>query len=80
MSCRVLKRGMEEFTVNQMAKRARMHGIQRLVGEYIPTAKNGMVETLFSRMGFIKGDSKWELDTGKFQEFNTFITESEDHA
>src|SRR5205823_424648 len=31
MSCRVLKRGMEEFIVNQMAGHARAQGIERLI-------------------------------------------------
>ena len=44
MSCRVLKRGMEEFIVNQMAREANRVGVERLTGEYIPTTKNGMVK------------------------------------
>ena len=43
MSCRVLKRGMEEAMMEVLAKRARLAGGERLIGYYYPTAKNGMV-------------------------------------
>lgn len=64
MSCRVLKRGMEEFTVNEVVRRARSLGITRIVGEYIPTAKNEMVRDLFDRMGFVSDGALWVLSTG----------------
>jgi FkbH-like protein len=73
MSCRVLKRGMEEFIVNQMAKQARQAGVYRLVGEYLPTAKNKMVMDLYLQMGFNQSNGKWELDLRKFKEFKSFI-------
>ncbi len=52
MSCRVLKRGMENFTLNTLASFARENGFKRIVGEYIPTAKNGMVADHYLRLGF----------------------------
>jgi FkbH-like protein len=73
MSCRVLKRGMEEFIVNRMVALARRQGIQRLIGEYLPTGKNHMVKDLYSQMGFAPQDGKWELDVWGFQELKTFI-------
>ncbi len=73
MSCRVLKRGMEEFTVNQMVKHARQQGLARLAGEYLPTAKNGMVKDLLPRMGFAERNGRWELELNQFQEYKTFI-------
>lgn len=73
MSCRVLKRGMEEFIVNQMASHARRHGMRALVGEYLPTPKNNMVKDLYSQMGFTKSNGTWELDLQQFNEHKTFI-------
>jgi FkbH-like protein len=73
MSCRVLKRGMEEFIVNQMTTEARRAGIERLIGEYLPTAKNRMIKDLYPKMGFDQLNGKWELDLKRFKEFNTFI-------
>src|SRR5580658_3445425 len=39
MSCRVLRRGMENFTLNTVAGFARQKGFRYLRGEYLPTAK-----------------------------------------
>jgi FkbH-like protein len=44
MSCRVLKRGMEDFTLNSIVNYARDNGFAYLKGEYIPTPKNDMVK------------------------------------
>jgi FkbH-like protein len=73
MSCRVLKRGMEEFIVNQFAERALAAGIETVVGEYVPTAKNGMVKDLYSQMGFKARDGKWELSLRQRAALKTYI-------
>jgi FkbH-like protein len=52
MSCRVLKRGMENFTLNTMVERARRAGYKYIVGEYLPTPKNKMVEGHYQGLGF----------------------------
>ncbi len=44
MSCRVLGRQVEPTTLNLIAQQAQALGARRLVGEYIPTKKNGMVK------------------------------------
>ncbi len=66
MSCRVLKRGMENFTLNTMVEAAKAKGFKRIVGEYLPTAKNGMVAEHYSQLGFkaIEGceTKRWDLD------------------
>jgi FkbH-like protein len=73
MSCRVLKRGMEEFIVNQMAGHARQQGIRHLIGEYIPTSKNAMVKDLYPQMGFQANNGTWELELEDFPGLKTFI-------
>ena len=52
MSCRVLKRGMEDFTLNTIVEYARENGFKTIIGEYIPTAKNRMVENHYPGLGF----------------------------
>jgi FkbH-like protein len=52
MSCRVLKRQVEELVLNELARLARVNGCSRLVGVYLPTAKNEMVRNHYPRMGF----------------------------
>jgi FkbH-like protein len=54
MSCRVLKRGMENFTLNAIVSRAKSLGYKHILGEYLPTAKNKMVERHYSDLGFEK--------------------------
>ena len=52
MSCRVLKRGVEEETLNELVRLAKMKSCTRLEGIYLPTPKNEMVRDFYSRMGF----------------------------
>jgi len=78
MSCRVLKRGMENFTLNTIVKWARENGYKQLVGEYLPTAKNGMVENHYSELGFsrIEGceTSRWLLRLSEYKERECYIS------
>ena len=53
MSCRVLKRGMENFTLNTMVEQAKAKGYKRIIGEYLPTPKNKMVEQHYPNLGFV---------------------------
>ena len=76
MSCRVLKRGMEEFIVNKMIRTAAELGYGKVIGEYIPTAKNAMVQDLYEKLGFVRVDeNRFEADVAGFQYHKTFITE-----
>jgi FkbH-like protein len=52
MSCRVLKRGMEKFTMNCILEIAKANGFKKITAEYLPTAKNGIVAQLLSDMRF----------------------------
>ena len=52
MSCRVLKRQVEEEVLNQIVRLAVQHDCNRVIGRYIPSPKNSMVRDLFPRMGF----------------------------
>jgi FkbH-like protein len=52
MSCRVLKRGVEAFLFNALVALAKAEGAEFLTGEYLPTAKNGMVAHLLEDFGF----------------------------
>ena len=52
MSCRVLKRGMENFTLNTIVRYAKENGFKQIIGEYISTPKNKMVENHYQELGF----------------------------
>lgn len=65
MSCRVLKRGMEQFTLYCLAKKALEQGFTKLVGEYLPTSKNGIVKDHYKDLGFTQSGDKWVLQLDK---------------
>ncbi len=52
MSCRIFSRTAEQFILRGLLEIARARGATRLVGEYRPTAKNGVVARLYSQLGF----------------------------
>lgn len=75
MSCRVLKRGMEEFIINTVVDECRKAGIERLKAQYIPTAKNGMVADIYERFGFTPGGGGYfALDTKDYTKLKTYIS------
>lgn len=76
MSCRVLKRGMEEFIINCMVKTAKECGYKTISSEYIATPKNRMVKDIYEEMGFDKtGEHTYRLDVDGFKSMKTYIRE-----
>lgn len=78
MSCRVLKRGMENFTLNTMVERAKAAGYRRIIGEYLPTPKNKMVEDHYASLGFQKIEgaptAQYVLDVDHYQNRECYIS------
>jgi FkbH-like protein len=52
MSCRVLKRGVEEIVLNELVRLAKWKDCSSLLGTYLPTPKNEMVRDFYGKMGF----------------------------
>lgn len=73
MSCRVLKRGMENFVLNTIVAYAKIHGAHYLKGEYIATAKNEMVKDHYKNLGFTEQNFNWVLNLTSFEPKKTFI-------
>ena len=79
MSCRVLGRGVEQATLNLAAAEAKRLGGRLLIGEYRPTAKNGMVREHYAKLGFVpagegpEGGSRWSCDLEAFTPSRSFI-------
>jgi FkbH-like protein len=73
MSCRVLKREMEDAMLDELVRLATTRGITEIYGYYFPTAKNAMVSDFYGRMGFHKtsedaeGNSVWVLSAAGYQ-------------
>jgi FkbH-like protein len=67
MSCRVLQRGVEQLLLNHLVEMAHQRGLHHLTGEYIPSAKNKLVEHHYPSLGFAQvqagedGRTRWQL-------------------
>lgn len=83
MSCRVLKRDMEQAMLDTLVDRCRQSGISKIVGYYYPTKKNGMVRELYGTFGFTKvsedenGNTVWELPIDGYENQNRYIKVSD---
>jgi FkbH-like protein len=83
MSCRVLGRQVEPTTLNLIAAQAVRLGARRLLGDYVPTPKNGMVRDHYAKLGFhpletgADGATRSALDLAGFVPADTFITVTE---
>jgi FkbH-like protein len=64
MSCRVLKRRVEDVVLNELIRLATERGCTQLRGVYLPTKKNGMVRDHFTELGF-----EPTIDTPERREF-----------
>ncbi|MDR3666682.1 MAG: HAD-IIIC family phosphatase [Ignavibacteriaceae bacterium] len=77
MSCRVLKRGMEKFVLNQIVQQAKSFGAKQIIGEYLPTPKNAMVKGHYNDLGFIKCEgecNRWVLNVDSYSDYPVFIS------
>ena len=67
MSCRVLGRKVEVAVLQELAAQARERGVRRLIGRYLPTEKNKLVEDHYAKLGFALldaqdgGATRWAL-------------------
>lgn len=75
MSCRVLKRQVEDEVINEVVRLARLAGCRRIVGTYIPSAKNAMVANFWPEMGFAQaGEHTFTQDVEAYPVKPTAIT------
>ena len=79
MSCRVLQRGVEQLAMNTIFEHARSGHFERVVGRYIPTAKNMMVKNFFEQFGFRRVETQggeamdWHLEPDQYVPRRVFI-------
>ncbi len=84
MSCRVFGRELEFEAMNIAVETARAAGMSALTGDYVPTAKNGVIVDLYSRLGFQPltqpaqgtGPTRWHLALHQYRSHRTHITRS----
>ncbi|PSO14985.1 hypothetical protein C7G42_29190 [Bradyrhizobium sp. MOS003] len=78
MSCRVLKRQVEDEIMNEIFRLSEVAGCAKVRGIYLPTAKNGIVAGIYEEFGFVltKGSAarkEFELEVEKYQMRSTKI-------
>jgi FkbH-like protein len=73
MSCRVLKRNMENFVLNYITSFAIEKGFTLLKGQYISTHKNQMVEDHYLNLGFSNIGNFWLLTISNYDPRKNFI-------
>ncbi len=79
MSCRVLKRDMEYAMLDTLVTKCTERGIDEIIGYYYPTAKNGMVKSLYQSFGFFlvqddtNGNTVWSLNVEGYENKNRYI-------
>ena len=87
MSCRVAGRQIEPATLNLVAMLAKALGARQLIGEYIPSGRNRMVEDHYGKLGFEPLEEKggvvrYTLDLTSFVNRETVVElmeEDSDH-
>lgn len=68
LSCRVIERTIEQTMLAFIVEIAKKHGVNTVVGEFIPTAKNKPAQDIYVRFGFTKSDGNmFILDLQKQQ-------------
>jgi len=73
MSCRVLKRGMENFVLNTIVHFAKANGFTTIKGEYIPTMKNDIVKDHYLDLGFEKSETCFSLEVQNYKDRKNYI-------
>jgi predicted enzyme involved in methoxymalonyl-ACP biosynthesis len=72
---------MENFTLNTMVAKAKAAGYKRIVGEYLPTPKNKMVENHYTSLGFspVEGaaTAQFVLDVNSYKDRECYIETKE---
>lgn len=67
MSCRVLKRDLEFAMMDALVRECQRRSLKKILGMYIPTAKNALVKNHYETLGFAKvkerddGATEWDF-------------------
>ena len=73
MSCRVLKRGMENFVLNDLIAYAKENGFISIKGEYKPSSKNELVKDHYFKLGFENQHGYWILEVKGYLHKKNYI-------
>ncbi len=78
MSCRVLKRGVEQALFEVVLAEARERGIAEIIGIYRPTDRNALVQDMYGALGFEKVEEsseevRWRVDVATAESPEHFV-------
>jgi FkbH-like protein len=78
MSCRVLKRGVEDLLLNKIVEELKKRSVHNLIGEYLPTTKNGLVQTFLAdhQFHYSSETNLYSIRIDQFKTINNYINES----
>ena len=78
MSCRVLKRGLEDLLMNKIIELLSQNSVKILIGEYLPTLKNNLVKDFLSDHQFVFDQKKNQnvLQIDNYKKIENHIYES----
>ena len=79
MSCRVFKRNLEQTMMDEFVRRCAGRGVKKVIGHYLPTAKNLLVKEIYGTMGFEKtsedeNSSTFVLNVADYRPQNDILT------
>ena len=79
ISCRAFGRQLELLTINNIIKIAKSNKFKKVIGEYIPTSKNGMVKNIYKNLGFRLKEKLWvlELSNSKYKKCEIMIDKND---
>jgi FkbH-like protein len=75
MSCRVIKRKLEESVCDQLVALAKLKGINEIIGVFKATEKNSLVANHYQELGFVlqseqENQQHWLLNVAEYQPKN----------
>ncbi|WZL82116.1 HAD-IIIC family phosphatase [Vallitaleaceae bacterium 9-2] len=78
MSCRAIKKNVEFAIMDYIYQVAKEKGCKKIVGTYIPTARNALVKDIYKSMGFASKDLNsgpitWEIEVSKYKNMNQTV-------
>ena len=63
MSCRVIGRQAEAAFLHALFRHLRGNGVEEVIAEFVPSAKNELVKMLLPEQGFeVMADGRWRRD------------------
>ena len=67
LSCRVIGRKIEDALLSYLVRRAKESGVKKIIGQFIPTAKNAPAKDFYKNSGFRLVNNKGSIENWVYQ-------------